>query len=100
MGLNGGIHDAFNLADKLAQVWRGADATLLDLYTRQRRPVVEGAILQQADRNRKRMTEKDPAARARSLAEMQKIASTPSLAREHLLKSSMIHGLRQAAEIH
>jgi 3-(3-hydroxy-phenyl)propionate hydroxylase len=45
------------------------------------------------------MTEKDPAARARSLAEMQIIAATPALAREHLLKSSMIHGLREAAEI-
>ena len=99
MGLNGGIHDAFNLADKLALVWRGADQALLDQYTRQRRPVVESAILQQADRNRKRMTEKDPAARARSLAEMQKIAANPALAREHLLKSSMIHGLRQAGEI-
>jgi 3-(3-hydroxy-phenyl)propionate hydroxylase len=61
--------------------------------------VVESAILQQADRNRKRMTEKDPAARARSLAEMQKIAANPALAREHLLKSSMIHGLRQAGVI-
>jgi 3-(3-hydroxy-phenyl)propionate hydroxylase len=99
MGLNGGIHDAFNLADKLALVWRGADQALLDQYTRQRRPVVESAILQQADRNRKRMTEKDPAARARSLAEMQKIAANPALAREHLLKSSMIHGLRQAGVI-
>jgi 3-(3-hydroxy-phenyl)propionate hydroxylase len=99
MGLNGGIHDAFNLADKLALVWLGADQALLDQYTRQRRPVVESAILQQADRNRKRMTEKDPAARARSLAEMQKIAANPALAREHLLKSSMIHGLRQAGVI-
>lgn len=99
MGLNGGIHDAFNLTDKLARVWRGADQALLDQYTRQRRPVVESAILQQADHNRKRMTEKDPAARARSLAEMQIITATPALAREHLLKSSMIHGLRQAAEI-
>ncbi len=99
MGLNGGIHDAFNLVDKLAQVWRGADPALLDQYTRQRRPVVETASLQQADRNRKRMTEKDPEARARSLAEMQKTAATPALARDFLLKSSMIHGLRQAEAI-
>jgi hypothetical protein len=45
------------------------------------------------------MTEKNSADRTRSLAEMQIIAAAPALAREHLLKSSMIHGLRQAAEI-
>ena len=99
MGLNGGIHDAFNLAEKLSAVWQGADLDTLDHYTRQRRPIVEQAIAQQADRNRKRMTEKDPAARARSLAEMQNIAATPALARDHLLKSSMIHGLRRAEAI-
>jgi 2-polyprenyl-6-methoxyphenol hydroxylase-like FAD-dependent oxidoreductase len=38
MGMNGGIHDAINLAEKLAEVWFGrAEASLLDRYTRQRR---------------------------------------------------------------
>ncbi|HTM59088.1 MAG TPA: FAD-dependent monooxygenase [Burkholderiales bacterium] len=37
--MNGGIHDAFNLADKLARVLGGEDDRLLDLYERQRRPV-------------------------------------------------------------
>ena len=99
MGLNGGIHDAFNLTDKLAGVWRGGDHALLDQYTRQRRPVVASAILQQADRNRKRMTEKDPGARARSLQDMQRITADPALARDHLLKSSMIDGLRTAEKL-
>src|SRR6202035_2475308 len=37
-GLNSGIHDAINLAEKLGRVWRReADASLLDLYVRQRR---------------------------------------------------------------
>ena len=43
MGMNGGIHDGINLADKLGRVAKGeADAGLLDLYTRQRRKVAVG----------------------------------------------------------
>ena len=39
-GLNGGIHDAFSLADKLGRICRGeGDPALLDLYVRQRRSV-------------------------------------------------------------
>src|SRR6185503_13606532 len=37
-GLNSGIHDAVNLAEKLGRVWRSdAGEELLDLYVRQRR---------------------------------------------------------------
>src|SRR5665213_211857 len=40
MGLNSGVHDAFNLADKLARIVHGeADETELDRYERQRRHV-------------------------------------------------------------
>jgi len=40
MGMNGGIHDAVNLVDKLTQVWRGeGDESLFDRYTRQRQPI-------------------------------------------------------------
>lgn len=99
MGMNGGIHDAFNLVEKLAQVWRGGDDALLDRYTRQRKPVAETAILQQADRNRKRMATRDPAARAKALADLQAITADKARARDYLRKSSMIDGLRQAAAI-
>ena len=99
MGMNGGIHDAFNLVDKLEQVWRGADMELLDLYTRQRLPVANTAIAQQADRNRKRMTQKDPKGRRKALEDLQAITANPEAARTYLLKSSMIEGLRQAARI-
>jgi 3-(3-hydroxy-phenyl)propionate hydroxylase len=69
-GMNGGIHDAMELAAHLAPVWRGeADAALLDRYTRRRRPVAEREIIAQADRNRARMRETDPARRAAMLAE-------------------------------
>ncbi|WP_137177462.1 NAD(P)/FAD-dependent oxidoreductase [Roseomonas sp. AR75] len=100
MGMNGGIHDAIELAATLAALWRGeGDAALLDRYTRRRRPIAEKEIIAQADRNRARMRETDPARRAEMLAEMQRIAGDPVRAREHLLRSSMIAGLRAAAAV-
>jgi 3-(3-hydroxy-phenyl)propionate hydroxylase len=45
------------------------------------------------------MQERDPERRRQELAELQAIAGDPVRARAHLLKSSMIEGLRRAAEI-
>ncbi len=99
MGMNGGIHDAFNLAEKLAKVLHGADPTLLDLYERQRRAVAIEDVIAQADRNRRRMRETDPQRRRDLLKDLQRTAADPALARRHLLQSSMIAGLRRAAAI-
>ena len=99
MGMNGGLHDAFNLCAKLVRVWHGEDAALLDLYGRQRRPVAEEQILAQAHQNRTRMQERDPGARRATLRELQAVAADPVRAREYLLRSSMITGLRQAEAI-
>jgi 2-polyprenyl-6-methoxyphenol hydroxylase-like FAD-dependent oxidoreductase len=99
MGMNGGIHDAFNLAGKLVRVLKGEHETLLDLYVQQRRPVAVEHILAQADRNRRRMRENDGERRMAMLRELQRIAGDPLLAHAYLLNSSMISGLRQAAAI-
>jgi 2-polyprenyl-6-methoxyphenol hydroxylase-like FAD-dependent oxidoreductase len=100
MGMNGGIHDAFELADALVPVHRGAaEEGLLDRYTRRRRPVAEREILAQADRNRARMRERDNARRTEMLAALRRTAEDPVAAREHLLRSSMITGLRAAAQV-
>lgn len=99
MGMNGGIHDAFNLTGHV-RAWRqGADLASLDRYTRQRRPVAADEILNQADRNRARMQERDPARRRELFAEMQRTAADPALARAFLLRTSMIDGLRRAAAL-
>ena len=99
MGMNGGIHDAFNLSGKLARVLRGEDPALLDLYERQRRPVALEQILAQSGRNRARMQERDPAKRLAALRELQAVARDPERALKHLLRTSMIEGLRQAEAI-
>ena len=97
MGMNGGIHDAFELADHLLAVLAGADPALLDRYERRRRPVAEHDIIAQADRNRARMRERDPAARRAQLAELQAVCADPVRLKAHLMRSSMIDGLRAAA---
>jgi 3-(3-hydroxy-phenyl)propionate hydroxylase len=100
MGMNGGIHDAVELAETMAPVWRGeAGDDLLDRYTRRRQPVAAREIIAQADRNRARMRETDPARRAEMLAELQATAADRARCREHLLRSSMITGLRAASRI-
>lgn len=98
MGMNGGLHDAFNLCGKLVRVCRGEHESLLDRYDRERRPVAREQIIAQAHRNRTRMQERDPERRRATLADLQAIARDPVRAREYLLQSSMIAGLRTAAE--
>ncbi|MBY6088785.1 FAD-dependent oxidoreductase [Maritimibacter alkaliphilus] len=99
MGLNGGVHDAFNLAEKLAAVAAGESDALLDLYEAQRRPIARDDILAQADENRRRMNTTDPEERINHLRRLQGISADPAKAREFLLRSSMISGLRRMAEL-
>ena len=99
MGMNGGIHDAFNLAHKLALTLKTGDDAPLDHYERQRRPVALEHVLAQSGKNRARMQERDPARRAAALADLQAIARDPERALEHLLNTSMISGLQQSEAI-
>jgi len=96
MGLNGGVHDAFNLASKIPELLAGADEDLLAVYDRQRRPVAEEQILKQADRNRERMWEKDPDKRRNMLQDLKAVAGDPVRCKAHLMQTSMITGLRQS----
>ena len=64
MGMNSGIHDAFNLADKLVAILRGeAGEDVLDRYERQRRHVAVQHTQAQTMRNKRLLAEKDPAVR-------------------------------------
>jgi len=99
MGMNGGIQDAFNLVQKLAQIWAGGDDRLLDRYHRQRRTVAIEAVQQHTHRNQQVIGERDPTIRKKALDELRFIASHKSSAREYMLRSSMIASMRRAAEI-
>ncbi len=98
MGMNGGLHDAFNLTEKLVSVLQdGADERVLDRYERQRRPIAEEEIIQQAHRNRTRMQERDPERLGASRKDLQQTIDDPVKLKAYLMKSSMIAGLRRAA---
>ncbi len=100
MGMNGGLHDAINLARKLVAIERGeADAAVLELYERQRRPIAVEYINANTERNRKLMSERDPAARKASQDQICRTAADPVSAKAFLLKSSMIDALRAAERI-
>ena len=100
LGMNSGIHDAYNLSAKLVSIWRG-EATLdaLDQYTRQRRAVAMEDVQAQTIRNAKLLNERDPEIRERNLEETRSAARTPASARQLLLKTSLIEGLQRAALI-
>jgi 3-(3-hydroxy-phenyl)propionate hydroxylase len=99
MGMNGGIQDAFNLADKFKEVWAGADDRLLDRYDRQRRTVAVEAVQQHTHRNAQIISERDPQTRRKSLDAMRRTGADKNAAREYMLRSSMIYSMRRAAEI-
>ncbi|MEJ0071946.1 MAG: FAD-dependent monooxygenase [Pseudomonadota bacterium] len=100
MGLNSGIHDAVNLAEKLGAVWRGErDDGALDHYDRQRRTIAVDIVQAITIRNKRLLEERDDAVRAARLDEMLHTAADPKLAHDFLLKSSMIASVRAAAAI-
>jgi 3-(3-hydroxy-phenyl)propionate hydroxylase len=100
MGMNGGIHDAINLSDRLARVWRGeAPDTELDRYDRQRRLVTLEYVQKHTIQNKRNLETADPAEQARFRTEMRAIAADPARTRDYLLRISMITSLERAAEL-
>jgi 3-(3-hydroxy-phenyl)propionate hydroxylase len=100
MGMNSGIHDAFNLADKLIKIFRKeAGEDTLDRYARQRRHVAVQHTQAETIRNKRVLAEKDPAVRKKNHDQLRRTAEDPKLARAFLLRSSLIESLREAEQI-
>jgi 3-(3-hydroxy-phenyl)propionate hydroxylase len=97
MGMNGGIHDAINLGDKLADLWHGrAEASVLDRYTRQRRKAQVDYVQAQTIQNKKSLEEKDPAIRRQHLDELRRTSEDVALHKKFLYRSSLIDSLNSA----
>ena len=99
MGMNGGIHDVWCLADLLTDVANGGDPKTLDTYEARRRPIACDDIVAQADSNRARMNTTNEAERNDHLKRLQQIANDPKKARQFLLRSSMIEGLQRSEKL-
>jgi 3-(3-hydroxy-phenyl)propionate hydroxylase len=100
MGLNSGIHDSVNLAEKLAAVLSAEEPQdCLDRYVRQRRQTNIEYVQATTIRNKRLLEERDPAIRQERLDEMRKTAADKDKARAYLLNSSMIASVQRARQI-
>jgi 3-(3-hydroxy-phenyl)propionate hydroxylase len=100
MGMNGGIHDAVNLSDRLAQAWAGqAGENGLDLYDRQRRTVTLESVQTQTIQNKRDLEAADPEAQAEFRDRLRSISADAAKTREFLTRISMVASLRRAAAL-
>lgn len=101
-GMNCGIHDAWNLCEKLTQALKnGADAApLLARFDRQRRAATHDFIQAQTMRNKKLMEEGGEKHLQEEWQSLQRTHRDPALRRQFLLRQSMIQSLRDAEAIH
>jgi 3-(3-hydroxy-phenyl)propionate hydroxylase len=99
LGLNCGIHDAMELVDTLEAARAGAGEDRLDRYERRRRTLNAEFIQEQTINNKKRLEEKDPAARQRRLDELRATEADPARQKAFLMRSSLIASVRRAATI-
>lgn len=96
MGMNNGIHDAFDLSRALPGVMVGdLPDTALDEWAFRRRTVAREFVRVITDRNAKALAEKDEASRVAHQRELAAIASDPVRCREWLLSSSMINAVHE-----
>ena len=100
MGMNGGIHDGYNLADVLVRVWRGeAPDSELDRYERQRRPIALEYANVHSTRNKLNLEARDSERQEQFRRSMRETAADPKKSYQYLLQVSMIASLRQAARL-
>lgn len=100
MGMNGGIHDGLNLADKLNQNWRGeADDRLLELYDRQRRPTARDYVQAQSIQNKETLQETDAAARQKRFDAMRQTTDDPAKHLDYVRRASLLTMLAEANAI-
>lgn len=100
MGMNSGIHDGLNLAEKLTAAWHGADhAPLLARYDRQRRPMAEKYVQAQSINNKRLLQETDPEARRARLDELSRTAADKDEHRAYLLRASLVQMVEEANAI-
>lgn len=100
MGMNFGFHDAFNLTEKLNEIWfNGASEDLFDLYERQRRTVASEYLQAQTIENKKNLERKDQAGREQFFNELREIVGDDEKQRKYLRRVAMIEGIERAASI-
>jgi 3-(3-hydroxy-phenyl)propionate hydroxylase len=97
VGLNSGIHDAFDVARRIARLVpdpAGIDAEL-DEFDRVRRQVAVEYVQADTKRNTERLMERDPARRAANYAELRATAADTDLARAWCRRASLLESVNR-----
>jgi 3-(3-hydroxy-phenyl)propionate hydroxylase len=101
LGMNSGIHDVWNLTDKLRQIYfdkAPADA-LLDRFDRQRRTTVTEFVQAQTISNKQALEDGDLQAQTRQQGRMAELLADPERRRDYMLTQSMFKSLKREAAI-
>ena len=99
MGMNGGIHDAINLAEKLTAVWHGSPLDTMGRYERQRRKVAIETVQAQALKNRAILNASDPTQRLAYYDELKETVADEYKHKDYVMRSSMITSLRELEKV-
>lgn len=89
-GMNSGIHDAWNLADKIVGAYAGRPDGGFARFDRQRRRITHGFVQAQTKQNMALMRMGSEAAQAALRARMAAIHADPARRRDYILHQSMI----------
>ena len=90
LGLNCGIHEAWDLAGCLNRIFTDEDASTLDTYEARRRPLNIKYVQEQTIANKKRLEERDPVQRARRFADLREIADDPKRHKAFLMRAALL----------
>jgi 3-(3-hydroxy-phenyl)propionate hydroxylase len=93
LGLNSGIHEAWHLGDLLSRALRGEPVDL-DAYEKVRRPLNIKYVQEQTVANKKRLEEKEPAARERRFRELRETAEDAKRHKAFLMRASLLESSR------
>ncbi len=101
MGMNGGVQDAINLAEKLVKIIKqgGDRQDLLSLYNRQRRGICTQFIQEHTKKNKALMEATDEKTQIKRQARFMKSCSDPELAKAFVMETSMINCVRDSYQI-
>jgi 3-(3-hydroxy-phenyl)propionate hydroxylase len=99
-GMNGGIHDAWNLVGKLVSIFQAKEDAngQLDHYDRQRRTIMNDFVQSQTIRNKRMIEEGQALAQQHEWEDMRRLKDDDNLRRKFMLRQSMTQSLRD--EIH
>jgi len=91
LGLNCGIHEAWDLANLLS-----GKTPDLDSYEARRRPLNIEYVQEQTVANKKRLEEREPARREMRFDELRRMADDPAKHKQFLMRASLLESTRRA----